>query len=226
VAGGFLAFYVFAQFLHKRFHSLGVQDCDRKTSAVLLLVGDAFHNLADGIILGGAFLIDPAVGVATAIGLALHEIPQEIVEFGVFIRAGYTRLQAALRNLVSASAIVVGTVLTLFVSDIGGAWVWVLTGIAAGALLFLSASDLLPRIHGNLSTYGNIWYATIAIVIGFVAMTLILDWSHSQYGHGHTDDHDSHELAADEYHNQLEHDEDYNHAEKYHNDHIDDEHTN
>jgi zinc transporter ZupT len=94
--------------------------------------------------------------------------------------------------LLSASGIVVGTVLTLFVSAEGGAWVWILTGIAAGALLFLAASDLLPRIHGNLSTYGNIWYATLAIVIGFVGMTLILDWAHSQYGHGHT--HATHEV--------------------------------
>ena len=201
VAGGFLAFYVLAQYLHKRFHAQDAQDCDRKTSAGLLLVGDAFHNLADGIILGGAFLIDPAVGVATAIGLAVHEIPQEIVEFGVFIRAGYTRWQAAVRNLLSASSIVVGTALTLFVGSEGGEWVWVLTGVAAGALLFLAASDMLPRIHGNLKTYGNIWYATLAIAVGFVGMTLILEWAHAQYGHGH--DHDIHESA------ELLHDEDH-----------------
>ena len=214
VGVGFLAFYVFAQFLHKKFHALGDVDCDRKTSAGLLLVGDAFHNLADGIILGGAFLIDPTVGVATAIGLALHEIPQEIVEFGVFIRAGYTRWQAAARNLLSASAVVVGTVLTLFVSGEGGEWVWVLTGIAAGALLFLAASDMLPRIHGNLKTYGNIWYATLAIAIGFVGMTLILDWAHSQYGHGH--DHAAHNHAEHGYHDEHDEDHDEHHEDDDH----------
>ena len=214
VGVGFLAFYVFAQFLHKKFHALGDVDCDRKTSAGLLLVGDAFHNLADGIILGGAFLIDPTVGVATAIGLALHEIPQEIVEFGVFIRAGYTRWQAAARNLLSASAVVVGTALTLFVSSEGGEWVWVLTGIAAGALLFLAASDMLPRIHGNLKTYGNIWYATLAIAIGFIGMTLILDWAHSQYGHGH--DHAAHDHTEHEYHDEHDEDHDEHHEDDGH----------
>jgi len=207
VAIGFLSFYVFAQFLHKRFHALDADDCNRKTSAGLLLVGDAFHNLADGIILGGAFLIDPTVGIATAIGLALHEIPQEIVEFGVFIRAGYSRWQAAARNLLSASAVIVGTALTLFVSSEGGEWVWVLTGIAAGALLFLSASDMLPRIHGNLKTYGNIWYATLAIAIGFIGMTLILDWAHSQYGHGHAHEHEAHEYELHDEHGEAEHSE-------------------
>jgi len=67
----------------------------------------------------------------------------------------------------------------------------------------------LPRIHGNLKTYGNIWYATLAIAIGFVGMTLILDWAHSQYGHGHGHDHDS-ELHDDH----DEHDEHEDHHDE------------
>ena len=189
IAIGFIAFYVLAQYLHRYFHNQGDEDCRRKSSASLLLVGDSIHNLADGIILGSAFLIDPSVGFATAIALALHEVPQEIVEFGVFIRAGYTRTQAALRNLLSASTIILGTGIVLIVSEHGSEWVWVLSGLAAGNLLFLAASDLLPRIHGNLDHYGNVWYATAAIVIGFILMTLLIDWSHDSY-HYEDDHHD------------------------------------
>ena len=76
VALGFIAFYVLSNVLHQRYHCLQEEDCGRKSAAVLLLIGDSIHNVADGIILGSAFLIDPALGVATAIGLALHEIPQ------------------------------------------------------------------------------------------------------------------------------------------------------
>lgn len=212
VAAGFIAFYILAQFLHRKYHSHdGDQDdCRRKSSATLLLIGDAFHNMADGIILGGAFLIDPTVGVATAIGLALHEVPQEIIEFGVFIRAGYSRVQAALRNLLSASSIILGTLLVLFISEQGGEWVWILTGVAAGALLFLSASDLLPRIHGNLEHYGSIWYATLAIMVGFLLMTITIEWTHSTFGHGH-----EHDTSGQEYHDEHdehdEHDDDSEH---------------
>jgi zinc transporter ZupT len=86
--------------------------------------------------------------------------------------------------------------------------------VAAGALLFLAASDLLPRIHGNLKTYGNIWYATLAILIGFIGMTLILEWAHSQYGHGHA--HESNEAHSehgldDEVHNDYAHDDSHDH---------------
>lgn len=194
VAAGFVGFYILAGVLHRRYHHLEAEDCDRKGAAMLLLIGDAVHNAADGVVLAGAFLIDPAVGVATAIGLALHEVPQEIVEFGVLVRGGMSRLRAALYNLVSASSIILGTVITLVVADWGASYMWVLTGIAAGNLLFLAASDLLPRIHGNLKNYGGMNNAVIAIILGFVVMTVVITWTHEHFGHGHDHDgHDDHE---------------------------------
>lgn len=185
VAFGFILFYVLANILHKRYHHLEAEDCDRKGAAALLLVGDAIHNTADGVILGGAFLIDPSIGIATAVGLALHEIPQEIVEFGVLVRAGYSRSKAALFNFLSASSIVLGTLVIVVVAEHASEYIWILTGVAAGNLLFLAASDLLPRIHGNLKHYGSIWHSTASIVLGFVIMTSVLAWTHEQYGHGH-----------------------------------------
>lgn len=203
VALGFIAFYVLSASLHNKYHNRGEEDCDRKGSAQLLLIGDAIHNIADGVILGGAFLIDPAVGFATAIGLALHEVPQEIIEFGVLIRAGYSRLKAALFNLLSASSIILGTLLIIFIAEYARNYIWILTGVAAGNLLFLAASDLLPRIHGNLKHYGSIWKSATSILLGFVMMTSVLVWTHNTFGHGHGHDenHEGHqeELHEDEY---------------------------
>jgi zinc and cadmium transporter len=184
-----VSFYVLSNILHKRFHHLEADECDRKGAASLILIGDAVHNLADGFILGGAFLIDPAVGIATAIGLAIHEIPQEIVEFGILLRAGYSRTEAALRNLLSASSIVLGTLIIIFIAAHADEYVWILTGFAAGNLLYLAASDLLPRIHGQLKQYGGMNHAALSIVIGFAAMSLVITWTHEQFGHGHEDDH-------------------------------------
>lgn len=189
VAFGFISFYVLANYLHKKHHTLDADNCDKKSAANLLLIGDSIHNMADGVILGGAFLIDPSVGVATALGLALHEIPQEIVEFGLLIRGGYTRLQASLFNLLSASSIVLGVVLITLAAEYAEGFVWIITGIAAGNLLFLATSDLLPRIHDNPSDKtNNIWQSTILITVGFLIMTLVVVLAH---GH-HEDEHDKH----------------------------------
>lgn len=185
VAFGFISFYVLANYLHGKYHHLEADDCDRKGAAALLLIGDGIHNISDGVVLGGAFLIDPTVGIATAIGLALHEIPQEIVEFGVLVRAGYTKSKAAFYNLLSASSIVLGVLLISIIAEHAEGYIWLITGIAAGNLLFLAASDLLPRIHGNLKHYGSIWHSTLSIILGFVVMTSVLTWTHEHYGHGH-----------------------------------------
>jgi zinc and cadmium transporter len=185
---GFLGFYILAHKLHKRYHHLEAKDCDKKGAASLILVGDSIHNFADGIILGGAFMIDPTVGVATAIGLALHEVPMEIVEYGVLVRAGYSRRQALSFNFLSASTIILGVLVVYVLSGIAQSAVWVLFGLAAGNLLFLAASDLLPKIHGNLKNYGSIWQTAFSILLGFVAMTLLVTWSHDRFGHDESGD--------------------------------------
>ena len=221
VALGFVAFYVLSAFLHKKYHcDVDDGDCDRKGAATLLLIGDAIHNMADGVILGGAFLIDPVIGIPTAIGLALHEIPQEIVEFGVLVRAGHSKMKAAFLNLLSASSIVLGTILILLIAEHAEEYIWVLTGIAAGNLLFLAASDLLPRIHGNLREYGNIWNSALLILIGFAVMTSVLVWTHEEFGHGHA--HDMYEIQHEYHDEHSEHDDDHEGLEHHDEDH--DEH--
>lgn len=190
IAAGFILFYVLSYELHRYFHRRVEHDvdCGPKSAATLLLIGDAVHNIADGVILGAAFLVNPALGTAVAIGLALHEIPQEIVEFGVLVRGGYSRLQAALLNLLSASSIMVGTALTILFADAFGEYIWIVTGFAAGNLLYIASSDLLPRIHGTLKNYQSFWYTLFALVMGFVLMTSVLIYTHETFGHGHEEE--------------------------------------
>ncbi|OGG85608.1 hypothetical protein A2392_02470 [Candidatus Kaiserbacteria bacterium RIFOXYB1_FULL_46_14] len=199
VAAGFILFYLLSYELHRYFHAREADDknCGRKGAATLLLIGDAIHNLADGVILGSAFLIDPTLGIAVAVGLALHEIPQEIVEFGVLIRGGYSRFEAAWRNLLSASSIIVGTVITILLAATLEEYIWIITGLAAGNLLYIAATDLLPRVHGNLKNYQSFWYTFSSIVMGFVVMTGVLIYTHETFGHGQleTDQHQAGETS-------------------------------
>ncbi len=202
IAAGFIAFYVLSYELHRFFHRRDEddKDCDRKGAATLLLVGDAIHNFADGVILGAAFLIDPILGTAVAVGLALHEIPQEIVEFGVLVRGGFSRTRAALLNLLSASSIMLGVLVTMLFAAALQEYVWIMTGIAAGNLLYIAASDLLPRIHGTLRNYRSFWFTLFSLILGFTLMTCVLVYTHETFGHGPHDDQAEHEHEEDEDH--------------------------
>ncbi len=193
VAGGFLGFYLLAYLIHKKLHAISAEHSEKQEAAILILIGDAVHNFADGIVIGGAFLVAPEVGVVAALAVALHEIPQEIVEFGVLIRAGYTRVQAVFRNLLSASMVVVGTFLTMVLAGTFSELVWVLSALAAGNLLYIAASELLPRLHSSHQQYGGFTNAFLALLIGFVGMTTTLYISHEKIGHAHGDGHVHHE---------------------------------
>lgn len=205
IAAGFILFYILSAFLHNHYHHQEAGDhCHQKSAGTLLLFGNAVHGLADGFVLGGAFLVDPAVGIAVAIGLGLHEMPQKIVTIGVLLQASYSRVHAVLLNLLSASAIVVGTLIVIVVSAYASDTAWIFTGFAAGNLLYLATSELLPRVHEKLDGYKSIWHSVIAIVVGFLLMTTLLEWTHAQFDtHLHEDEvHDE-----DEVH--LEHEDEY-----------------
>ena len=181
---GFIAFYLLSHLLHT-FHHHHDHDshdgCEDKAGASMLLLGDAVHNFADGVVIASAFIVNPAVGIATTIGIALHEIPQEIAEYGVLLKAGYSKGRAAFLNLASASSIVAGALVTiLFVASLKN-YLWVLTGLAAGNLLYIAASDLLPDAHAESRKNKQVVASFITTLVGLVGITLLLAVTHQLF---------------------------------------------
>lgn len=190
IAIGFLSFYALSHYLrtyHHHHEEEGADDdCEHAHGASMLLIGDAVHNIADGVVIASAFLINPAVGIATTIGIALHEIPQEIAEYSVFMSAGYSPKKALLLNFLSASSIFIGVLITVVFASFGD-FIWILTGIAAGNLLYIAASDMIPELHHT--THGDHFIKTfISTIIGLIAIVTLLTWSHERFG-AHEEDH-------------------------------------
>jgi zinc and cadmium transporter len=133
---GFLFFYALSHVLRTyHHHHTAPSDCEHVhagKSAPLILMGDAIHNFADGIVIASAFLIDPTVGMVTAIGIALHEIPQEIAEFGILLQTGYSKGKAAFYNFISASSVLVGVLFAWFFLTYAENFMGILIGLAAG----------------------------------------------------------------------------------------------
>jgi zinc and cadmium transporter len=182
---GFLSFYALSHYLRTYHHHHEDEDqdddCQNKKGASMLLIGDAIHNIADGIVIASAFLIDPAVGIAATVGIALHEIPQEIAEYGVLIAAGYTKQKALFYNFLSASSIFLGVLLTALFASLGD-FIWILTGLAAGNLLYIAASDMIPELnHHNHSDHFIKTF--LSTVFGLVMIVSLLTWSHERFGH-------------------------------------------
>jgi zinc and cadmium transporter len=153
---GFLSFFVLERYLwfhhhgpagERPGHGLEV-DCPHPHPVVVMnLVGDAVHNLIDGMAIGAAYLIDPGAGVATTLAIALHEIPQEIGDFAVLVHGGLGVRRALFLNLASALVAVVGTVVALVLGQLVDGFAAMLLPVTAGSFLYIAAADLIPEIH-------------------------------------------------------------------------------
>ena len=113
----------------------------------LIVLGDGLHNFVDGILIAASFLQDPALGVATALAVIAHEIPQEVGDFMVLLQAGYSRQQALLMNLMSSLAAVLGGVCGYFALQDANHVVPYVLALAAASFIYIAVADLVPNLH-------------------------------------------------------------------------------
>ena len=111
-----------------------------------ILVGDAFHNFADGVVIAGAFLVDTQLGVIATLAVMAHEIPHEIGDFMILLNAGFTRRRAFAFNLISGLSAVLGGVIGYFVLETMEALLPYALAVAAASFIYIALSDLLPEM--------------------------------------------------------------------------------
>ncbi|HUP40180.1 MAG TPA: ZIP family metal transporter [Vicinamibacterales bacterium] len=123
-------------------------DCEAHgMAAPMVVIGDAFHNFLDGVVIGTAVRTSIPLGVSTALAVATHEIPQELGDMAILLHAGYSRKRALALNLLSGASSVVGAVVAVLALD----WLprineYVLS-VAAASFLYVAMADLIPDLH-------------------------------------------------------------------------------
>jgi zinc and cadmium transporter len=111
------------------------------------LVGDSLHNFIDGLVIASVFMVDFKLGITTTLAIALHEIPQEIGDFGVLIHAGFNKGKALVLNYIVATTVILGGVVGYFASFYIEDVMPYLLPIAAGGFIYIASSDLMPEIR-------------------------------------------------------------------------------
>jgi len=144
-----LVAFVFFFLIEKVFHwrHCHKDNCEIHTFGYMNLVGDSLHNFIDGLVIASVFIVDFKLGIITTLAIALHEIPQEIGDFGVLIHAGFNRTKALVLNYIVASTVILGGIVGYFASLHIENIVPYLLPIAAGGFIYIAASDLMPEIR-------------------------------------------------------------------------------
>ena len=170
---GVLCFFLLEKLVLWR-HCHDEEDCALHTSsaASLVIIGDAFHTFVDGAVIAAAVITSLPLGVTTALAVATHEIPQEVGDVAILLRAGYSKGRALSLNLVSATGGVLGALAMLAASKaIPDALPFVLA-FAAGSFLYIAMSDLIPDLHhGGLE--GGALRQLLLIVAGVLTIVLL-----------------------------------------------------
>jgi zinc and cadmium transporter len=150
VLGGMLSFFLVERLLR---HAPAPSEAGRSHLAVINLVGDAIHNFVDGAMIAASFLVSPSLGASTALAVALHEIPQELGDFGVLVHSGLSVRGALLLNLGSAVIAVAGAAITLLAGTAFGAGVSeMLVPFTAGGFVYIALADLVPELQADRGT--------------------------------------------------------------------------
>ncbi len=138
------------------------------------LIGDGMHNLMDGMIIAGSYIASIQLGIATTIAVVLHEIPQEIGDFGVLVHGGFNRAKALLFNFIFALFSVLGAVIVLAIGSAIENFPIIILPITAGGFIYIAGSDLIPELHKTCVPASKSMAQLIAFVGGMFVMLLLL----------------------------------------------------
>ena len=145
------------------------------TFTYMSLAGDLLHNAIDGIILAGAFVASPVIGFSTAIAILLHEIPQEIADFGVLLKGGFSKKKALAFNFITALSAFIGAIIALILGNTIEGVTPLLLAFAAGSFLYIAGTDLLPQLHDQKSfSTKKALMQLVFLVLGMAIMASLL----------------------------------------------------
>ena len=140
--------------------------------ALMNLFGDAVHNLLDGVIIGASYIAGIPLGIATTLAVIFHEIPQEIGDFGVLLKGGFSVPKALTFNFLTALTSVIGAILALLLSSYINGLTNFLVASAAGGFIYIAGSDLIPELHKERKISGST-IQLITFILGIAIMVAL-----------------------------------------------------
>jgi zinc and cadmium transporter len=146
-------------------------------SASLILIGDGFHNILDGMLIAAAFMTDVHLGIVTALAVFAHEIPQEVGDLAILLQGGMSRLRALTLNLLTSLTSVVGGVAAYFaLGPVEQALPYALA-IAAASFLYIAVADLIPGLHRRVDPSSGV-QQFVFIVVGVAVIYVSHNMAH------------------------------------------------
>ncbi len=170
---GILGFFALEKFISWRHCHIPTSKEHPHPIVFMNLVGDGLHNFIDGMVIAASFLVSFPLGMATSLVVILHEIPQEIGDFGVLIHGGFSKNKALTFNFVSGLVAIAGAIVILFLGTRFTQVIRLLIPFTAGSFLYIAGSDLIPELHKETNSPKSA-FQLLGLILGIGLMLLLL----------------------------------------------------
>lgn len=174
VIAGILFFYILENFIQWRHCHIPTSESHPHPVGMMNLIGDGFHNLIDGMVIAAAYLVNFQIGLATTFAVLIHEIPQEIGDFGVLLHAGYSKGKALFFNFLSGLTALIGAILMLALGNNFVQFTNLIIPFTAGGFIYIAGSDLIPELKKECYPLSKVLLQLLWVVTGILLMVGLL----------------------------------------------------
>jgi zinc and cadmium transporter len=138
--------------------------------AYLNLIGDGMHNFLDGLVIAGSYMVSIPTGIATSLAVIIHEIPQELADFGVLVFAGLSKKKALLFNFLSACVSFLGVGVAFLLADKTDMFVQITLPLTAGAFIYISGYNIIPELIEKNKRVESLVAPLLSMLLGILMM--------------------------------------------------------
>jgi ZIP family zinc transporter len=172
IAIGFVAYMILDRFfsLHQHSHCEDEEGCENPNhSGSLGAAALCFHSFLDGLGIGLAFQVSPAVGWIVAAAVLAHDFSDGINTVNMILKEKGNKKTAFRWLVVDALAPITGVIVTLFFT-VPEASLGLILAIFTGLFFYIGASDLIPESHHRHPTF----LTTVMTILGIVALYIAI----------------------------------------------------
>jgi len=166
---GIVLFFVLEKFLRWRHCHHETTEDHVHPVVPMNIFGDAMHNFVDGILIGVSYAVSIPLGFATTVAVLLHEIPQEIGDFGILVHGGLSVRKALFVNFAVSLTSFLGVVLALMIGSTMENFALYFLPLTAGGFIYIAGSDLIPELQDSTDAASSI-IQLFALVGGITIM--------------------------------------------------------
>lgn len=142
VISGIAVSHLMEKVFHWHCHRL---DHDIKPFTYMIMAGDSFHNVIDGILIASSYIASTSAGIAATIAVILHKVPKEVGDFATLVHGGFTPRKALGFNIGVGVFMFLGAGITILASDFQNAESFLIP-FTIGNFVYIAGTDLFPEI--------------------------------------------------------------------------------